>query len=237
MSKNYAIIIQFVAPLTTFCWTGAQRSDVYKRDVFVTSWRFHNRAWQPQRHDRLRETSGTLWIHRGALTNQRCSLATGCGIITRSTTRFRDISSAILNDVIWLKRGSKSPIERYIYLCNDKRVCWWRWAVNHYVICSYSDDKIQSPHMYSTFPYHRTPFFPGLVDAMRCLALSFVVLLCHVWLKINHMLMADSNTNRNCIMSFGNIMYVQGVKWIFIFIEISYVENYPKPRQNKTRQC
>ena len=47
----------------------------------MTSWRFHNRAWQPQRHDRLPETSGTLWIHRGALTNQRCSLATGYGII------------------------------------------------------------------------------------------------------------------------------------------------------------
>ena len=59
---------------------GAQKSNVYKRDVFVTSWRFHNRAWQPQRHDRLSETSGTLWIHRGALTIQRCSLATGCGI-------------------------------------------------------------------------------------------------------------------------------------------------------------
>ena len=60
--------------------SGAQKSNVYKRDVFVTSWRFHNRAWQPQRHDRLPETSGTLWIHRGALTNQWCSLATGCGI-------------------------------------------------------------------------------------------------------------------------------------------------------------
>ena len=46
----------------------------------MTSWRFYSRAWQPQRHDRLPETSGTLWIHRGALTNQRCSLATGCGI-------------------------------------------------------------------------------------------------------------------------------------------------------------
>ena len=80
MSKNYAVIIQFVPPLTTFYRPRAQRSDVYKRDVFVTSWRFHNRAWQPRRHDRLPETSGTLWIHRGALTNQRCSLATGCGI-------------------------------------------------------------------------------------------------------------------------------------------------------------
>ena len=80
MSKNYAIIIQFVLPLTTFYRSGAQKSNVYKRDAFVTSWRFHNRAWQPQRHDRLPETSGTLWIHRGALTNQRCSLATGCGI-------------------------------------------------------------------------------------------------------------------------------------------------------------
>ena len=80
MSKNYAIIIQFVLPLMTFYRSGAQKSNVYKRDAFVTSWRFHNRAWQPQRDDRLSETSGTLWIHRGALTNQRCSLATGCGI-------------------------------------------------------------------------------------------------------------------------------------------------------------
>ena len=80
MSKNYAIIIQFVLPLTTFYRSGAQRSNIYKRDAFVTSWGSHNRAWQPRRHDRLSETSGTLWIHRGALTNQRCSLATGCGI-------------------------------------------------------------------------------------------------------------------------------------------------------------
>ena len=58
----------------------AKRSDVYKLDVFVTSWRFHNPAWQPRRHDRLPETSGTLWIRRRALTNQRCSLATGCGL-------------------------------------------------------------------------------------------------------------------------------------------------------------
>ena len=81
MSKNYAIIIQFVLPLTTFNRPQVQRRDVYKRDAIVTSWRFHNRAWQPRRHDRLPETSGTLWIHRGALTNQRCSLATGCGIM------------------------------------------------------------------------------------------------------------------------------------------------------------
>ena len=80
MSKNYAIIIHFMLPLTTFYRSGAQKTSVYKRDAFVTSWRFHNRAWQPQSHDRLPETSGTLWIHRGALTNQRCSLATGCGI-------------------------------------------------------------------------------------------------------------------------------------------------------------
>ena len=80
MSKNYAIIIHFVLPLTTFYRSGAHRSDVYKWDAFVTSWKFYNRAWQPQRHDRQPETSGTLWIHRGALTNQRCSLATGCGI-------------------------------------------------------------------------------------------------------------------------------------------------------------
>ena len=72
-------------PLTTFYRSGAPRSDVYKWDAFVTSWRFYNRAWQPQRHDRPPETSGTLWIHRGALTNQRCSLATGCGIRAKIT--------------------------------------------------------------------------------------------------------------------------------------------------------
>ena len=72
MSKNYGIIIQFVLPLMTFYRSGAQKSNVYQRDAFVTSWRFHNRAWQPKRHDRLSETSGTLWIQRGALTNQRC---------------------------------------------------------------------------------------------------------------------------------------------------------------------
>ena len=87
MSKNYAIIIHFMLPLTTFYRSGAHRSDVYKWDAFVTSWRFYNRAWQPQRHDRLSETSGTLWIHRGALTNQRCSLATGCGISLQNSSR------------------------------------------------------------------------------------------------------------------------------------------------------
>ena len=85
MSKNYAAIIQFVLPLRTFYRPRAQRSDVYKRDAFVTSWRFHNRAWQPRCHDSLPETSGTLWIHRGALTNQRCSLATGCEIKIKTT--------------------------------------------------------------------------------------------------------------------------------------------------------
>ena len=69
----------------TFNRSGAQKSNVYKRNAFVISWRFHNRVWQPQRHDRLPETSGTLWIHRGALTNQRCSLATGCGITPKAS--------------------------------------------------------------------------------------------------------------------------------------------------------
>ena len=87
MIKNYDVIIQFVLPLTTFYRPRAQRSDVYKRDAFVTSWRFHNRAWQLRRYDRLPETSGTLWIHRGVLTNQRCSLATGCGITWKIVSR------------------------------------------------------------------------------------------------------------------------------------------------------
>ena len=38
MSENYAIIIQFLLPLMTFYRSGAQKSNVYKRDVFVTSW-------------------------------------------------------------------------------------------------------------------------------------------------------------------------------------------------------
>ena len=41
--------IQFVLPLATFYRSGTQRSNVYKRDVSVTSWRFHNRAWPPVR--------------------------------------------------------------------------------------------------------------------------------------------------------------------------------------------
>ena len=78
MSKNYAIITQFVIPQTMFYQSGVQ-------DIFVTLWRFHNHTWQLQHHDRLSETSGTLWIHQGALTIQRCSLATGCGINLLST--------------------------------------------------------------------------------------------------------------------------------------------------------
>ena len=85
--KNYAIIIQFVLPLTTFYRSGAQRSDVYKCDMSVTSWRFHNRAWQPRRHDRLSDTSETL-NPPGALNNQRCSLATECGISMSSVCRY-----------------------------------------------------------------------------------------------------------------------------------------------------
>ena len=65
MSKNYAIIIQFVLPLTKFYPSGAQRKNVYKRDAFVTLWRSHNRAWQLRRQDRLSETSGTLNPPRG----------------------------------------------------------------------------------------------------------------------------------------------------------------------------
>ena len=120
MSKNYAIIIHFMLPLTTFYRSGVHRSDVYKWDAFVTSWRFYNRAWQPQRHDRLPETSGTLWIHRGALTNQRCSLATGCGIIhfimndmhsfSALTFCYSDVSS-------WKSRNSlQNP---YVITCEE----------------------------------------------------------------------------------------------------------------------
>ena len=60
MSKNYTIISQFVIALMAFYRSGVQKSDVNKRVVFVMSWRSHNYAWQPQRHDHLSETSGTL---------------------------------------------------------------------------------------------------------------------------------------------------------------------------------
>ena len=101
---RWAKTTQFVLPLTTMYRSGAQKSNIYKRDVFVTSWRFHNRAWQPQRHDRLPETSGTLWIHRGALTNQRCSLATGCGITVPNTpaqTVSWSIPITIIKNFVW----------------------------------------------------------------------------------------------------------------------------------------
>ena len=48
--------------------------------LFVMLWRLDNCAWQPQHHDRLSKISGALRIHKGALTNHWCSLATSCGI-------------------------------------------------------------------------------------------------------------------------------------------------------------
>ena len=98
MSKTYVIIIHSVPPLTTFYRSGVQRSDVYKWDAFVTAWGFYNRRWQPQRRDCLPETSGTLWIHRGTLTNQRCSLATGCGI-KRETTLYSLFTTLTNNEI------------------------------------------------------------------------------------------------------------------------------------------
>ena len=126
MSENYAIIIHFMLPLTTFYRSGAHRSDVYKWDAFVTSWRFYNHAWQPQRHDRLPETSGTLWIHRRALTNQRCSLATGCGII-RQRRRIAAHGGG--------KRRGSAPMTSFLHrwshpasegIINKLKVWYWR---------------------------------------------------------------------------------------------------------------
>ena len=51
--------IQFVLPLATFNRSGTQRSNVYKRDVSVTSWRFHNRACP--RHPGHCESTEGLW--------------------------------------------------------------------------------------------------------------------------------------------------------------------------------
>ena len=148
MSKNYAIIIHFMLPLTTFYRSGAHRSDVYKWDAFVTSWRFYNRAWQPQRHDRLPETSGTLWIHRGALTNQRCSLATGCGIMFKVIALLHSIlyyiSSRLKRTqhffiikckpilIIW-KKNMENPIKHVrinIKLFLNAYLIYWRSLIN-----------------------------------------------------------------------------------------------------------
>ena len=119
MSKNYAIIIQFVLPLTTFYRSGAQRNNVYKQDAFVTSWRSHNRAWQSRRHDRLSETSGILWIHRGALTNQRCSLATGCGINHSTSTSYHMCTAdhAIMLATALLVQTRYRAISKHYKMC------------------------------------------------------------------------------------------------------------------------
>ena len=121
MSKKHAIIIQFVLPLTTFYRPGAQKSNVYKRDVFVTSWRFHNRTWQLQRHDRLPETSGTLWIHRGALTNQRCSLATGCGI-KRQTVGLLMTWHCYSYGCYDICKHSDWPVFNFVYIHTGKKI-------------------------------------------------------------------------------------------------------------------
>ena len=104
-------------PLTTFYRSGAHRSDVYKWDAFVTSWRFYTRAWQPQRHDRLPKTSGTLWILRGALTNQRCSLVSQEPSLGFEPTSLRLPESAVQHSThratrVLRRRGRQSLIRR-----------------------------------------------------------------------------------------------------------------------------
>ena len=152
MSKNYAVIIQFVLPLRTFYRPRAQRSDVYKRDAFMTSWRFHNRPWQLRCHDRLPETSGTLWIHRGALTNQRCSLATGCGIkLRRSWWKWH-----CLYTQIWYKN-----ITLYIYI-------WlmhfnWNLVINFYCTKLVSNYQIDTHYMTAQLSCHVQTHWNSLV--------------------------------------------------------------------------
>ena len=77
--RRQAIILTNAGILLTgpLAW---QRSNIYKRDLCVTSLRFHNRAWELQRQESLSETSGILLTHRGTLSNQGSSLATGYGI-------------------------------------------------------------------------------------------------------------------------------------------------------------
>ena len=115
--------------LTTFYRSGAHRSDVYKWDAFVTSWRFYNRAWQPQRHDRLPETSGTLWIHRGALTNQRCSLATGCGIILASLLKGTSFRFRNSNSPPPVLENFRKSGNRHRPKCNRTHWCLFAWLI------------------------------------------------------------------------------------------------------------
>ena len=138
--KNYSIIIKLGLPLTRFYRSGAQRNNVYKRDVIVTSWRFHNRAWQPQRHDRLPETSGTPWINRGSLTNQRCSLAKFLDEYVHAEgwcSEFQNVVVAILPFVHRLQTGCFGPPERYvivssplaIFISSNPSVKLWRYLL------------------------------------------------------------------------------------------------------------
>ena len=114
-------MIQGVLQLTTFYRSGTHGSDVYKWDMFVMSWRFHNRAWQPQHHDRPPDTSGTLWIHQGALTNQRCSLTTGYGIKSVNTNFIQ--KSFLLNIVNQQKRVITQAWTQDIKIQPIKWVC------------------------------------------------------------------------------------------------------------------
>ena len=120
MSQNYSIIIHVQSEplLTMFYWSGWKRSDVYKRDLFVTSWSLHNHPWQLQCHDRLCETSGTLWIHGGALTNQRCSSATRRGI---------------KNLILQVKNSGRPWDKTSRQLSKRARGCHWAWHHSTYI--------------------------------------------------------------------------------------------------------
>ena len=133
-------------PLTTFYRSGAPRNDVYKWDAFVTSWRFYNRAWQPQRHDRPPETSGTLWIHRGALTNQRCSLATGCGI---NTEQKQNLVSLLSNISSLSDTKNLLSFWRIVTILPRAVLAWWRHQMETFsvllAICA-GNSLVNSPH-------------------------------------------------------------------------------------------
>ena len=104
----------------------------------MTLWRFHNCAWQPQCHNRLPKTSWKLFkIHRGCvLTNQRCSLATGCGIKifiyltiwakelcnTSSLTNFK--SEKFIYGVIFTISGQLAPKSRWPAIILKPSVYW-----------------------------------------------------------------------------------------------------------------
>ena len=77
--------------------------------------------------------------------------------------------------------------------------------------------------IYPIFQNQETPFLSCLADAMRRFALSFVVLFYLVWPKMNYSYTCLSPLATLFLIDVNTVVekYVQSVRWILVFIEIS----------------